>query len=133
MIINRRAFLLIYVLFVYGLLARAQQPAVKPAGALDSPSQSTTDNSKESSIIQSYRTSIRFENDGTLTRQINAQVRLQSEAGIQQYSVIKFGYSADSDEMHIDYVRVRKPDGTLIETPMEDFQDMAADITRAAP
>jgi tetratricopeptide (TPR) repeat protein/transglutaminase-like putative cysteine protease len=133
MIVNRRAFPLICALVIPGLLARAQQPAAKPASPSISQSQATTDNSKESSIIQSYRTSIRFENDGTLTRQINGKIRLQSEAGIQEYSVIRFNYSTDSDEMNIEYVRVRKPDGTVIETPRDDFQKMAADITRTAP
>ena len=30
-------------------------------------------------------------------------------------------------------MRVRKPDGSVVETPAENVQDMAAEITRQAP
>ena len=31
------------------------------------------------------------------------------------------------------YVRVRKPDGTVVETPASDVQDLDSQVSRAAP
>ncbi|HLY63250.1 MAG TPA: DUF3857 domain-containing protein [Terriglobia bacterium] len=91
------------------------------------------DNSKESAIYQRLRTTIRFENDGTATRETTGRMLVQSEAGVQAFGLLTFGYSSANEEIEIGYVRVHKPDGAMIETPADGVQDMAAEITRAAP
>jgi len=55
-----------------------------------------------------------------------------SDAGVQRYGVLTFRYQNSTESADIDYVRVRKQDGSIISTPPENVQDMAADITRAA-
>jgi hypothetical protein len=69
------------------------------------------DNSKEPYILQSVHTALSFENDGTLTRELTGRVRLQSEAGVQQFGLLKFGYTIAGEEIKISYVRVRKTAG----------------------
>jgi len=61
------------------------------------------------------------------------QVRVQSDAGVQQFGVLKFSYQSSSESFAVDYVRVRKPDNSLVVSPPENFQDMPADVTREAP
>jgi hypothetical protein len=52
---------------------------------------------------------------------------------VQRYGLLTFSYPSATGTFEIGYVRVRKPDGTVVETPAEDVQDMAAEITRQAP
>ena len=47
--------------------------------------------------------------------------------------MLSFSYPSATGTFEIDYVRVRKPDGSIVETPPENVQDMAAQITREAP
>src|SRR3989454_5343851 len=91
------------------------------------------DYSKEPFIIEKSVMRIRFENDGTWTRDTEGAVRMQSEAGVQHYGLLAFGYSSTNDKIDISYVRVRKADGAVIITPPENIQDVAAEVTRQAP
>lgn len=61
------------------------------------------------------------------------RVRVQSDAGVQQYGLLTFGYDRSNQHLEIEYVRVRKPDGKVISTPAEKFQDMTSEISRLAP
>ena len=47
--------------------------------------------------------------------------------------MLTFRYQNSTESTDIDFIRVRKQDGSIISTPPENVQDMAADITRAAP
>ncbi|HVB29736.1 MAG TPA: DUF3857 domain-containing protein [Terriglobia bacterium] len=98
-----------------------------------SPAPAKPDYSKEPSIIESYHTVARFENDGTSTTEVAVRVRVQSDAGVQQYGLLTFGYNSDNQNLKIEYVRVRKPDGRMIPTPAGAVQEVTSDISRAAP
>lgn len=91
------------------------------------------DYSKEAFVEENYFMKVDFENDGTGTRLMSYRVRIQSDAGVQHYSVVTFPYEGATQTLAIDYVRVRKPDGTVVVTPPDSVQDMPADITRQAP
>lgn len=91
------------------------------------------DYSKEAAVIESFRTAYRFENDGQSTQDVTVKVKIQSQAGVQQYGVLIFTYPSGSTQITIDYVRVRQPDGTVVATPPSSFQDLTPDVTLAAP
>jgi tetratricopeptide (TPR) repeat protein len=91
------------------------------------------DYSKEAFVVEHTSTRIVFENDGTGTRESEARIRIQSEAGVQRYGLLALSYQSSTESLDIDYVRVQKPDGTVVPTPAENTQDMAAEITRQAP
>jgi hypothetical protein len=97
------------------------------------PGTSKGDYSQEGFVIEQVSTKERFENDGTSSSVDTARVRIQSEAGVQRYGLLSFSYPSATGTFEIDYVRVRKPDGSVVETPAENVQDMAAQITRQAP
>lgn len=107
------------------LLAQAQSPA-KTEG-------SKRDYSREAFVIEQSSRRIKFENGGTSSREDTGRVRIQSDAGVQSYGLLTFSYASAMGSFDIDYVRVRKPDGTVVVTPLEAVQDMAAQITREAP
>ncbi|OLB87217.1 MAG: hypothetical protein AUI17_03065 [Acidobacteriales bacterium 13_2_20CM_2_55_5] len=81
----------------------------KPAGG-------KPDYSSEAFVTELDSTRIVFENDGTSTRQSTARIRIQSDAGVQRYGVLTFRYQNSTESADIDYVRVRKQDGSIIST-----------------
>jgi tetratricopeptide (TPR) repeat protein/transglutaminase-like putative cysteine protease len=94
---------------------------------------SKSDHSQEAFVVEQFSRKEKFENDGTAVRVDSARVRIQSEAGVQQYGVLTFSYASATGTFEIGYVRVHKPDGSVVETPPESVQDMSAQITREAP
>lgn len=109
-------------LFSISLVAQAPPKPVIP-----------DDHSGEAAIYQQISTRVSFENDGTSTRESTVRVLVQSEAGVQTFGVIRFPYASAVETPEIVYLRVRKPDGTMVVTPPENFQDMPAEITQQAP
>ena len=108
------------------LVAQTPSPSSKP----NTPK---ADYSQEAFVVEQFSHKEKFENDGTSSQEETARVRVQSEAGVQRYGVLTFAYASGTSTFDIAYVRVRKPDGSVVETPPENVQDMAADITRQAP
>ena len=94
---------------------------------------SAADYSKEAFVLEQSTDKFKFENDGTYTREVRMRIRIQSDAGVQHFSVVTFAHQDSAEVFAVDYVRVTKPDGTVVVTPPDTFQDMTADITRAAP
>lgn len=88
---------------------------------------------QEAAVIQRTSTRVVFQVDGSGWRENTAEIKIQSEAGVQQMGVIRFSYAKDNESVEIGYVRVRKADGTVVVTPPENVQDMPSDVTRVAP
>jgi tetratricopeptide (TPR) repeat protein len=106
------------------------------AGAQSGPSPNTTkppDYSKEAVVIEQAVSTLVFDNDGTSSAETVARVRVQSQAGIQQFGMLNFPYASATSTLDIVYVRVVKADGRTVETPAENIIDMPSDITRQAP
>lgn len=80
-----------------------------------------------------YDTDYLFHADGTGEQFVTVEVRVQSQAGIQQFGNISIAYIADSQRAEIVYARIRKPDGTVVNTPLGNIQDNAAPVTIQAP
>jgi tetratricopeptide (TPR) repeat protein len=91
------------------------------------------DYSKEGFVLEQSSDKFKFQNDGTSVRELSMRVRVQSNAGVQQFGILKFSYQSSSESFAVDYVRVRMPDGSVVLTPAENFQDMPSDVTREAP
>lgn len=120
-----------------------QAPAISPSTSIPNPSKpapnapikdtpqagpaqapSAPDYSQQAFVIQHYKQSVRFENDGTGREELEAQIKINSESGVQALGQLKVGYSALSDQMDIAYVRVRKPDGSLVTAQPAAIQDL---------
>jgi tetratricopeptide (TPR) repeat protein/transglutaminase-like putative cysteine protease len=105
----------------------AQQPGTTPQtrtglGQVPTPQ----DFSQEAYVVEHYLTSMRYENDGTGREQVDAKIRIVSESGVQGLGQLKIGYSAASDKLGVVYVRVRKPDGTVVTAQESAIQDLTA-------
>ena len=97
------------------------------------PSPPKKDTTGEAYVFERIAERVRFENDGTGFRDTTAVVRIQNQAGMQQFGQLIFGYSSATERLDLDYVRVRKPDGQVVPTPVANAQDFAPEILRDAP
>ena len=62
-----------------------------------------------------------------------AVIRIQSQAGVEEFGQLVFGYSSATEKLEVEYVRVRKPDGQVVVTPESTAQDFAPDVLKEAP
>lgn len=91
------------------------------------------DYSLEAAVIEEMSTKLAFDNDGNFTREQTSRVRVQTDAGVQQWGLLTFPFQSATQTVEIDYVRVRKADGSVLITPPDNVQDLDSEITRSAP
>src|SRR5581483_9204426 len=97
------------------------------------PSASGKDTSQEAFVFEHLKESVRFDNDGSGVRETTAVIRIQSQAGVQAFGQLVFGYSTANEDLKIDYVRVRAADGQVVETAASSNQDFAPEVLHEAP
>jgi tetratricopeptide (TPR) repeat protein len=90
------------------------------------------DYSEEAAILEEMTTKIAFDNDGNFTRDQISRVRVQTDAGVKQWGLLKFPFQSATQTVEIGYVRVRKADGSTLITPPDNVQDLDSEITRSA-
>jgi len=91
------------------------------------------DPAQEAAIYERILNRARYENDGTGVEETEAVIRIQSQAGVEEFGQMVFGYSSATEKLDVEYVRVRKPDGRVVVTPESTAQDFAPDILKEAP
>ncbi len=123
--INRRRALSLTFVLAASLTSRTQtSPSSTPA---------KDDYSQEAAVIEEMLTKIAFDNDGNFTLEQITRVRVQTDAGVQQWGLLKLPFQSATQTVDLDYARVRKADGSTVVTPADNIQDLDAEITRSAP
>ncbi|HEY0722637.1 MAG TPA: DUF3857 domain-containing protein, partial [Pyrinomonadaceae bacterium] len=97
------------------------------------PPNKESDYSQEAFVIELFKTTYRFEKDGTGQRDMNVRVKVQSEAGLERFGQLVFGYSSANEKLDFGFIRVRKADGTVVSASETDIQDLSAPLAREAP
>src|SRR5215471_2361401 len=87
----------------------------------------------EAVILESLVTRAHFENDGTGFTERTSSIRVQSQAGVEALGQLVFGYNSATEKLEVNYVRVKKSSGEVIETPAANAQDFAPETLRSAP
>jgi tetratricopeptide (TPR) repeat protein/transglutaminase-like putative cysteine protease len=105
----------------------------KSADSTAKPDEPKHDYSQEAFVVERYRSTYRFESDGTGRKETVARVRVQSEAGVQQWGQIQVGYNSANERVEIVYVRVVKADGSVVKAGDDAVQDLSAPVEREAP
>ena len=100
---------------------------------LAKPGAKAPDYTQESFVIEQMHSHYRFEADGTGRKETTARIRVQSEAGVQQWGQLQEGYNSANERVEIPYVRVLKEDGTVVKAGPDAVQDLSAPIEREAP
>ena len=119
--------LILFLTLIAWLPGFAQSKAEEKAAA------SAPEYSKEAFVVESYHSRIVSESDGSGTRELSSEVKILAEAGVKAFAVLNFTYTSANEVVEVDYVRVRKPNGTVVKTPDYNIQDMPAEVTRTAP
>jgi len=123
--------------------AGQESPANSAAGAQttpkreddksSSPDASKADYSKEAVVIEQLQVRYRFENDGTGRKEQVVRAHVQSEAALQGWGQLRFGYNSANERLEIPYVRVIKPDGSVVTAGADAVQELNEPIQRIAP
>lgn len=121
--------LVVLPLSFVALTVFAQVPA--PPGPAIPPK--LPDHSQESYVIEKLNTTYRFENDGTGRREITARIKIQSDAGVEQWGQLVTGYNSANERMEIPYVRVLKANGSSITAQPDAIQDLSIPLEKEAP
>jgi hypothetical protein len=143
MFATRTSFVLVLALAV----ARAQSPApaapvqaptaLSGTAAPDSPKAPTppadTTYAKEPYVFELLQQKFRFEADGRYQRDLTFRVRIQSESAVHDLGLLVQQFASAFESLDVVYARVRKPDGTIIETPPSDVQELDSAVSREAP
>jgi hypothetical protein len=88
------------------------------------------DYSKEPFVGEQVRARYKFENDGTGREENTIRIRVQSEAGVQRWGQLRFGYNSASESFEISHVRVIKQDGTVVTAGADAVQELSEPIQR---
>ncbi|HEU4432859.1 MAG TPA: DUF3857 domain-containing protein [Pyrinomonadaceae bacterium] len=107
--------------------ARAQTARQKPDA------EQKPDYSQEAAVIEQLSTAYRYEPDGTGRRELTMRVKIQSEAAVERFGQLVFPYTSANEKLEMDYVRVRKADGSVVSASASDIQDLSAPLAREAP
>jgi hypothetical protein len=100
-----------------------------------SPGQSTSashDFPKEAIVNEHMETTIVFETDGRYTREQKTRLRVQSEAGVQQYAILRPPYRAGLENVEVMDVHITKPNGSVVVSPLDAVQDAPSPIPGAS-
>ena len=112
------------------------KPAASQAQATKNPShpagKSPADAFREDFVIDRSLTTVRLENDGTGERGFEASVRVQNPAGVNTFNQMAFGYDSARESISLDYLRIRKPDGTIAKSRPAAVMDVSPSMVRDA-
>ena len=111
----------------------SQASSLSPAVSTPAPPEKATDPAQQAVIVEKQLTKIIYQADGSNIREVALAAHVQSQAGVQQLAVLVFPYTSYNETVEFDYMRVRKPDGSVVNTPDYNIQDMPGEVTRQAP
>lgn len=90
-------------------------------------------NSKEPFTVELLKTVYSFENDGKGYRETTLRVHLQSESAVRDFGLLVYPYASSFESIERLKIKVNKPDGTSVETPESEIQDLDSAVSREAP
>ena len=130
---SRRQFLAYFLLSLTCTIAKSQQPSSQQdPGSAKSAAPSESD-ATEPYVFELIQNKIAFEADGKGNRDMMVRVRIKSESAVREFGLLTFPFAASFETVQIPYIRVRKPDGTVVETPASDVQELDSAVSREAP
>ena len=97
------------------------------------PPSSPASYANEALVIERTETAYKYNEDGTGERSTFVRMKVQTEAGASQFSVVSFPFASSSESPTLDSLVVHHPDGTSTETPASDGMEMPAPVTQQAP
>ena len=126
------------LLLAFSVSANSQQPSDTPANpasgkAAAAKSQEVNQDSKEPYIIEVLQTKYSFEHDGKGYRETTLRINIKSESAVRDFGLLVYPYASSFESIEFLHVRVHKPDGSIVETPESEIQDLDSAVSREAP
>ena len=94
--------------------------------------ESKPDFSREPVIFESVHESMRYENDGSGTRELSSRIRVQTASGLNIAGQLVFEYNAADEQLEVRSVRVLKSDGSIVIAGPDSVQDLSAPVAQGA-
>jgi len=113
------------------LTLRAQ--AAKSTAARTESAAKADDYSQEAVVLEQLKSAYRFEKDGTGTHELTFRAKVQNEAAVERFGQLVLPYVSANEKLNVDFVRVRKPDNSIVAASASDVQDLTAPVSRQAP
>jgi tetratricopeptide (TPR) repeat protein len=114
--------------FLPSLAAQTVKPASSPAATATKP-----DLTGGAVVVEKSTMVLRYARDGSSVRTLTVVAHVLSDAGVRETGIITFPFSSLTETLTFDFVRVRKASGEVIQTPVEDAQEVPMPVTQAAP
>lgn len=89
--------------------------------------------SGEPSVLERVDVVYSMNADGTGYMEKTVVAKIQSESALQQLGILGMAFAANSQHPEFRYVRVRRPDGTVTETPVSGVMEQPMQATVQAP
>ena len=105
----------------------------KSPGKDSQSSAAAPDYSKQPYVMELISSKVVVENDGTSTADVLLRTRVQSQAGLRAVGLLSVPFTSKTEAVDILFVRVTKPDGRVIDTPLDNVLEVPTEITRQAP
>ncbi len=113
-------------------LARSQQPSSQPDPRSAKASLGDS-KAAEPYVFELIQNRVVFGADGKGYRDLVMRVSMKSESAVREFGLLVYPFAASFESLEILYARVRKLDGTLVETPASDVQELNSAVSREAP
>jgi uncharacterized protein DUF3857/transglutaminase superfamily protein/tetratricopeptide repeat protein len=123
-------FLLLSCCASFQLLAQTPPATPSPQAAVPSKAPSFD---KEPYVFELIENKIRYEADGKGQRELSVRVRVQSESAVRELGLLVYPYESAFESLDVVYARVLKSDGTIVNTPPSDVQELDSAVSRQAP
>ncbi len=84
-------------------------------------------------VVDLIQNSVRFEASGLGQRDLIFSAHINSESAVRELGLLVYPFASSFESLEIVYARVRKPDGTVVNTPESDVQELDSAVSREAP
>ena len=84
-------------------------------------------------VVEQLRNTLRFEADGKGQHEMTMRIRIQSESAVREFGLLVYPFMASFETLDVVYARVRKPDGSVVDTPADEIQELDTAVSREAP
>jgi tetratricopeptide (TPR) repeat protein len=111
----------------------AQAPPATPAPQQAVATLKAPSYDKEPYVFELIENKVRFEADGKGQRELSVRVRVQSESAVRELGLLVYPYDSSFESLDVVYARVTKPDGTIVNTPPSDVQELDSAVSHQAP
>jgi hypothetical protein len=130
---SRLLFLLAFVLSPVFLHAQSALPVKSEPPKIVALAPAPDSYAKEPYVLELVQQNIRFEADGQGVKELTLRARIQSESAVREFGLLVYPFASSFESLDVVYARVRKLDGTVIETPSSDVQELDSAVSRQAP